>query len=422
MTIRTLARRLALAGTGLLLTGCSFHGLSSLPLPGAQGRGAGSVVYHAEIANVATLEPNSPVMIDDVVVGSVVAMKVRGWHADVEISVKPDTVVAANAVASVGQTSLLGSMHLELNTPPGQAPAGRLKPGATIPLDRSSTYPSTEQTLSSLAAVVNGGGLGQIGDIVHNFNAALSGHQDAIRDLIARLDTFVGILDTQRDDIVATMEHLNRFTATLTGQRAVLAEALHALPPALDVLIRQTPNIVTVLARLRTFSDTATGLINDTQADLVRNLHNLEPTVHALADIGPGIDDAIQLATVFPLSQNAIDRGVRGDYLNYFPVADITVPRLKSTLFLGTRWGVPGAEVVPAPGDPGYDWYYTKNPLGAMVVVPPSGSEVPAPPPPNGPAQVLSAGLPPAPPPGSTEPTPSQLITPPQFPPMDVGG
>ena len=65
--------------------------------------------------------------------------------------------------------------------PVGQRPAGRLtEPGATIALDRSTTAPSTEQTLSaSLAAVVNGGGLGQIGDIIHNFNAALSGHQDA---------------------------------------------------------------------------------------------------------------------------------------------------------------------------------------------------------------------------------------------------
>ena len=55
-----------------------------------------------------TLESNSPVMIDDVVVGSVGKMTVDNWHADVEVSVKPDVVVPANAVATVGQTSLLG--------------------------------------------------------------------------------------------------------------------------------------------------------------------------------------------------------------------------------------------------------------------------------------------------------------------------
>ena len=73
------------------------------------------------------------------------------------------------AVASVGQTSLLGSMHVALDPPLGQAPQGRLQPGATIGVGDTATYPSTEQTLSSLSAVVTGGGLGQIGDIIHNF-------------------------------------------------------------------------------------------------------------------------------------------------------------------------------------------------------------------------------------------------------------
>lgn len=99
-------------------TACSFQGVNSLPLPGTVGRGSDASVYHAEIANIATLEPNSPVMINDVVVGSVRKLTVKNWHADVEFSVKPDVVVPANAVASVGQTSLLGSMHLSLNTPP----------------------------------------------------------------------------------------------------------------------------------------------------------------------------------------------------------------------------------------------------------------------------------------------------------------
>ena len=120
----------------LTATGCAFHGLNSLPLPGAVGRGPGADIYHVEIANVGTLESNSPVMIDDVVVGSVGTMTVQGWHADVEISVKRDVVVPANAVATVGQTSLLGSMHLELNPPLGQpATSDGCEPGATDPAE-----------------------------------------------------------------------------------------------------------------------------------------------------------------------------------------------------------------------------------------------------------------------------------------------
>ena len=68
-------------------------------------------------------------MINDVIVGSVGKMTVDAWHANVEISVKPDVVVPANAVASVGQTSLLGSMHLALNPPLGEQPSGVCSPG-----------------------------------------------------------------------------------------------------------------------------------------------------------------------------------------------------------------------------------------------------------------------------------------------------
>lgn len=375
MTGRARVPRMFAIGTCVVVTatGCAFHGLNSLPLPGTVGRGAGAAVYHVEIANVGTLESNSPVMIDDVVVGSVGTMTVHGWHADLEISVQPGAVIPANAVAAVGQTSLLGSMHLELNPPVGQPPSGRLRPGATIALNRSSAYPSTEQTLSSLAAVVNGGGLGQIGDIVHNFSAALSGRAGEVRDLLTRLDTFVGLLDQQRDNIVASIDGLNRLAGTFADQRDVLSQALRKIPPALDVLLKERPRITTALDKLRVFSDTATGLINDTQADLVKNLKNLEPTIRALADVGPDLGTALAYLPLFPFSQDLVDRGVRGDYINLFETLDFTVPRLKTGLLGGTHWGQIGAQLVPAPGDP-YYLNYTLDPLHAGVAPPPPGA------------------------------------------------
>ncbi|OCB45302.1 mammalian cell entry protein [Mycobacterium vulneris] len=393
------------AATVLTLSGCAFNGVNSLPLPGTVGHGPGATVYHVEIANVGTLESNSPVMMNDVVVGSVGAMTLRDQHADVEVRLQGGANVPANVVATVGQTSLLGSQHLALDPPPGQPPVGHIAPGSTIALNQSSTYPSTEQTLSSLSAVVNGGGLGQVGDIVHNFNAALSGRQDAIRDLITRLDKFVGVLDCQRGDLIASIDALNRLAGTFSGQHEVITETLRTLPSALDVLLAEKPRIITALDKLRAFSNTATTLINDTQNDLVKNLQSLQPTIRALADAGPGIIDGLMYATVFPYGQNVIDRGLKGDYMNLFAVADLTVPRLKRGLFLGTRWGVDGAVLAPAPGDPGYDWYYTNNPLGAPLAVPPEGTELAPPPPPAGPPVILPGGpVPPAAAPPSTTP------------------
>jgi phospholipid/cholesterol/gamma-HCH transport system substrate-binding protein len=371
-------RRLIATGCCVILmsTGCGFQGLNSLALPGAVGRGPGADSYRVEFANIGLLESNSPVMIDDVVVGSVGKMTFTDWHVDVEVWVRPDVVVPANAVARIGQTSLLGSMHVALDPPLGQPPRGRLERGATLALNTSSTYPSTEQTLASLSAVVNGGGLGQIGDVIHNLGAALSGHEDEIRDLLTRLDNFVETLDEQRDNIIASIDALNRLAGTLAEQRDVIDHALRTIPRAVDVLIRERPRLTTALDKLRVFSDTATRLVDDTQVDLVTNLQNLEPTLRALADVGPGLDTALGFATTYPYTQDRIDRGFRGDYINQFIVLDLTVPRLKRTLFLGTRWGEEGAKLVPAPGEPSYlDYAY--DPLTATLA--PAATSAPPP-------------------------------------------
>lgn len=417
-TKRPTLGRMFSAGLVVAVTasGCAFQGVNSLPLPGAVGRGSHAQVFHVQIANIATLESNSPVLMNDVVVGSVGKMEVQDWHANVEISVEPDVVVPANAVASVGQTSLLGSMHLALNPPLGQEPEGRLGSGATIGLSESSTYPTTEETLSSLSVIVNAGGLGQVGDIVHTFNQALSGREEDFRDLLTQLDTFVGTLDRQRQSMVTTLEALNRIATTFAGQRNVITAALERIPRALEVLEQQRPQLTTALTKLGEFSDTATRLVHDTQADLVKNLQNLEPTIQALAEVGPDLDAGLAYATVFPYGQNLIDRAVRGDYINLFATVDISGPRLRKSIFLGTRFGQEGRDLVPLPGEP-YFQRYTYDPIGMPL----------EPPPPGGPLSALP-GLPPtaglqADPPGAAAslPGPGSLPAAPQPMPQVTG-
>jgi phospholipid/cholesterol/gamma-HCH transport system substrate-binding protein len=367
------AKQLTVLGcaVALSLSGCTFQGVNSLPLPGAVGRGADAVTYHVQVPNVATLESNSPVMIDDVIVGSVGKMTVQNWHADVEISVKPDVVIPANAVATVGQTSLLGSMHLALNPPLDEDPRGRMEPGTTLGLNSSSTYPTTEQTLSSLSTVANGGGLGQIGDIIHSMNTALSGRETEARELLTRLDNFVGVLAEQRENIIASMVQLRRVAGTFAGQRDVVDRALKEIPPAIDVLIKERPQFTTALERLGQFSDTATGLVNDAGDDLVKNLENLGPILGALADVGPDLNLALLWLSAFPYGPTFADRVTRGDYINLYAIFDITYPRLKKTLLLGTRWGDENAKLIPAPGDP-YYLNYSYNPMMVGVSPPPA--------------------------------------------------
>ncbi len=103
--------------------------------------------------------------------------------------------------------------------------------------------------------------MGKIGELVSEFNAALDGRQDKIRDLLTRLDNVVGIFADQREDINASIDALNRLSGTLAGQSDVISQALQRIPPALDVLVNERPRITTALQKFGQFSDTATKLI-----------------------------------------------------------------------------------------------------------------------------------------------------------------
>ena len=88
-----------------------------------------------------------------------------------------DVDLPANATAKIGQTSLLGSLHIELAPPTDDPPQGRLHDGSLIPLSSAGAYPTTEQTLAAVSMLLNGGGIGQIQDITEAFSTAFAGRE-----------------------------------------------------------------------------------------------------------------------------------------------------------------------------------------------------------------------------------------------------
>lgn len=340
MTRRTHRRRTAIVamalGLTLTLTGCEWNGLNSVPLPGTQGKEDGSYTVQIEMPNVTTLSQNSPVRVSDVTVGAVTGIEVQGWHALVTVSINPGVELPANATAKIGQTSLLGSQHLELAPPLGVAPEGTLEAGDVIPLDRSGAYPTTEQTLSSLSVVLNGGGLAQLNDITTELNAALLGREDSVRDLLPQLDQLVGSLDSQRTEIVSAMEGIDRLSTTVNQQSATLTAALDAVPPALEVLVGQRQNLTNALVSLGEFSDVATRVINRSGDDLKANLHALAPLLNQLAGTGNALTNALSVLLTFPFPMKNLDQVIRGDYANLMMTIDMTNKRLDKSFLTGT--------------------------------------------------------------------------------------
>ena len=60
--------------------------------------------------------------------------------------------------------------------------------------------------------------------------------------------------------------------------------------------------------------------------------------LQSLADAGPAMTRALSLYATFPWPKETIDNMFRGDYANLSLVFDLTLSRLDSGIFTGTRW------------------------------------------------------------------------------------
>lgn len=321
------------------LPACSdFQGLNSVTLPGTKGTGPGSYTIQAQLPDVQNLERNSRVRVNDVTIGNVSNIEVQGWHALVTMTLDGNVDLPANATATLGQTSLLGSVHIEL-APPKEVPAeGRLKDGSLIPLELARANPSTEQTLAALAMVLNGGGVGQIQDVVWAMSTALDGREEELRSLLEQSNTFVGYLNDQKDDIIAATDSLDRLVGQFADQKPVIDRALETVPDALAVLRDERDTITEAADQGGKLSALLTDTVNQTKENLVKELADLGPVLKSLADAGPALTRSMDLLSTLPFPKPTLDKWIRGDYANLTAVVDLTLSRIDAALFTGTRW------------------------------------------------------------------------------------
>lgn len=320
-------------------SGCAdWRGPNSLPLPGTAGRGPGSYVIKAELPDVDNLDLNSRVRVGDVTVGSVTGIERQDWHAIVTMTIDGDVTLPKNAAAKLGQTSLLGSKHVELAPPTDVAPAGRLAAGAVIPLSSGSAYPTTEQTLSALSLVLNGGGIGQIQEITEVLSTAFAGRTDDLRSLLTQIDTFVGNLNSQRDDIISASESLDNLAGQFAAERPVVDKALKTIPDALAVLKDERDQLADALDQFGKFGALAADTVNQTKENLVKELKDLGPVLQSLADAGPALTRSLSIYTTYPYVKENLTKWLRGDYANLTAVIDLTLSRLDTSFLTGTRW------------------------------------------------------------------------------------
>ena len=351
-----------LSGLLAVLAGCSsWEGPNSLPLPGAEGHGDNSYTVQIELPNVLGIQQNSRILLNDVNVGSITDVTVTDWHAIVTATIKAGTVIPGNTIAKVGQTSLLGTLHVEFDLPDGEEPEGSLAPGTRIPLDRAGAYPSTEETLAAVSVVRNGGGLSERAEVQQEIALALRSSEPNNREMIENLARFTTSIAGQTDSIVEAIDGVNRLAGQLAADKPVLDRALRDIPAAIDVVGQRQQQVVDAINAVGGLADNTNQIVSRAGDDLDANLESLAPALRALANSGRDLTRSLGLLATYPWPETGVQKFIRGDYANLSAVIDLTLGRLDSSFLTGTPYEGSWAAleiamgrktgIMPRPGD-----------------------------------------------------------------------
>lgn len=336
-------RTLVLVLAPLLLGGCQ--------LPGGEPTTAAYAVS-AEFADVLDLVPQAAVKVNDVTVGSVRGIELRGWVAIVHMRVKRDVRLPDNATAAIRQSSLLGEKFVALAAPGNEAPQGSLGEGDLITLAHTDRGAEVEEVLAALGLLLNGGGLAQLKTINAEVTKALAGREADAKGALHQLDAFITGLDKQKDDIVRAIEALDRLATRLAEQRDTIGRAIDALDPGITVLAQQREQFTATLVALRDLSAVGQRVINASRDDTIASLRALQPTLDQLVKAGDALPKAIDFGLTYPFPPN-VQKAISGDFVRLHVTADLDATTiLANMLAKGGSTTLPPLPQVPLPSLP----------------------------------------------------------------------
>ncbi|WP_420715967.1 virulence factor Mce family protein [Mycobacterium sp. 663a-19] len=351
-----------------VVTSCSWRGIANVPLPYGRGTGSHHMTIYVQMPDTLALNTNSRVRVADVWVGTVRDIRLKNWVAILTLDLDPSVQLPANATAKIGQTSLLGTQHVELAAPKNPSPQP-LKTGDTIALANSSAYPTIERTLASIAVILTGGGIANLDVIQTEILKALDGHVDQVREFLRRLDTFTAELNRRRDDLTRAIDSTNELLSIIASHNDTLDRLLTDIPPLIEHFSDTRELFANAIESLGRFSDVANRALSDSRPDLHHNLQSLQRPFIQLGRAAPLVVDSLRLGLTAPFNIDGVPKVIRGDFVNVSAGIDLTLSALDNGLLTGTglsgmfraleqAWGRDPATMVP-------DVRYTPNPNDA---------------------------------------------------------
>lgn len=265
------------------LVAAASTSVQSLPLL------AGARVYTAEVADAAGLRVGDDVMQHGVTVGRVTSMELDGAHVDVRFRVDGQARLGDETSMSISTATVLGTRVVQLRS----AGADALRPGAVIPLDRTTVPYDLTAALTDLTRATEAVDTDQLAESLRTVNDVLSQTPSELGPAVAG----VGALSRTIAERDAQLESLLAKANQISGVLAERSESINELIGDLDVILRELlarrKTVDTLFANVTLLSQSLDKVVTDNKATLGPALESVNTTLTVLGRNRKNIGEAI---------------------------------------------------------------------------------------------------------------------------------
>jgi phospholipid/cholesterol/gamma-HCH transport system substrate-binding protein len=290
-----------------------FATLAVIGALSACGSGNSTISVDAIFKQVGDLPRFASVQSSDVVIGSVRAINLDGYHARVTLRVDRTANIPRNAIALIRSTSLLGEEFVELRAPAGEPAASqRLQDGDVIPLARTSRIPGLDDALISLGRLLQGGTTADLATVIHSSAQIVKDKGAELGQIFTQLRQITPVLAGRAPDLAIAIDNLNAELSTEAKNADLISRAISSTADATGILASQQSDLDRLVASLDQASSVLARYTKATVPTTDRSVKDLTAVLDKVmlttGDLDKALSSLAQFTDLWP-------RAFPGDYL-----------------------------------------------------------------------------------------------------------
>ncbi|GAA2583200.1 MCE family protein [Actinomadura fulvescens] len=295
----------------------AFTGLATavLAVSIAQTNVGATNSYTARFTDASGLRKGDSVRVAGVQIGRVDNVSVTDRRvAKVKFSVERDREIPASATATIKYVNLVGQRYVEIDR--GTGATGTLRPGATIPVERTKPALDLTQLFNGFRPLMQALSPNDVNKLAESIIQVFQGEGGTMETLLTTVGSLTSTIAAKDQVIDQVVANLNGVLDTLNGRSDRVVDLVGTLQKLVSGLAADRKPIGEAVGALDDLARSTAGLLEAGRAPLKKDVAELGRLSQNLADESATVE---KFLNTLPVKMNAIGRlGSYGSWMNLY--------------------------------------------------------------------------------------------------------